>query len=108
MLPIKNRLTKKSDFENVRQNGKFISNKYFSVSYVKTEGELRFGFIVSKKISLKAHERNYIKRTLREIVRLNLNKIKGTFDFVVLAKPGIVHTPHDTIEAELLKIIKNV
>lgn len=110
MLPRVNRLIYKADFENVKQNGRFISTKDFSVSYInrKDDGESRFGFIVSKKISLKAHIRNKVKRSLREIVRANLPQVKKGMDFVILAKTGIVHCLHDTLETELKKAIVNV
>jgi len=116
MLPASNRLTKKIDFENVRQKGKFITTKLFSISYVKRDSiaslqndvPSRFGFIVSKKISMKAHERNHIKRILREIFRNNLDNIKGGVDFVIVAKVGIAHATHGTIETELTNAIKNI
>src|SRR5882724_6570707 len=99
MLASINRLTEKTDFENVRQKGKFISSKLFSISYVKRDSiaalqndtPSRFGFIVSKKISMKAHERNHIKRTLREFFRNNLTSMKSGYDYVIVAKVGILH-----------------
>src|SRR5579864_6129836 len=107
MLPPQNRLTKKSDFEKVRQNGKFISSKIFSLSLFdrKDEREARFGFIVSKKISTKSHDRNRIKRILREIVRKNLSGVKSGIDYVIIVKSGIMHATNDTIEAQLKDLI---
>ncbi len=113
MLPRENRLTAKSDFEYVRQNGNRISTPIFSVSYVKRDSIVslqndtlpRFGFIVSKKISTKAHIRNKAKRRLRETVKKNLNSVKPGFDYVIIAKPGIVHATHDTIEAQVKKAL---
>ena len=106
MLPSINRLTKKTDFENVRQNGKHTTTPLFSLSWVKNNTETsRFGFIVSKKISMKAHERNRIKRMMRESVRNNLLKAKKGYDFVVVAKNGILHETHGTIESELVSKI---
>ncbi len=111
MLPASNRLTKKTDFEAVRQKGKFYTSKLLSISYAKRKQKelpVRFGFIVSKKISMKAHERNKIKRTLREFFRLNLNKIKPGYDFVVVAKVGILHAMHATIETTLKDALKDL
>jgi ribonuclease P protein component len=116
MLSSVNRLTKKIDFENVRQNGKFISSKLFAISYVKGKGDgqthrsapTRFGFIVSKKISTKAHERNHIKRILREYFRKNLDRIKAGYDYVIVAKVGILHATHAKIEDELKNALKNI
>ncbi len=73
----------------------------------KSKGEPRFGFIVSKKISTKAHERNKVKRILREIVRKNIFRMKGR-DYVIVAKSGILHAKHDMIEDELEKVIGSI
>ncbi len=109
MLPSKNRLTKKSDFENVRQNGKFNTTPLFSISFVKNGKDLScFGFIVSKKVSMKAHERNKVKRILREFFRKNLDSVKVEQDIVIIAKPGILHATRATIETELKNALKNI
>lgn len=108
MLPKENRLTEKSDFENVRQNGKFITTPLFSISFVKRVGASRFGFIVSKKVSMKAHERNYVKRILREFFRKNLDSVKPGYDFLIITKPRILHASNDTIETNLKNVIKNI
>ena len=108
MLAHNNRLTNKSDFEVVRQNGKFFTTPLFSFSYFdkKNNEDPRFGFIVSKKISTKAHVRNRVKRILRELVRKNINGMKQGVDIVISVKPGIVHATNGTIETELVKCLK--
>lgn len=105
MLPKASRLTLKSDFENVHENGKFIAGRNLNVSFLdrKDSRPCRFGFIVSKKVSTKAHERNKIKRTLREIVRGNLASAKNGYDYVIIAKSGILKASRSTIESELME-----
>lgn len=49
----------------------------------------RFGFIVSKRISKLATRRNYIKRTMREVVRGLASDIPGGYDFVFIARSPI-------------------
>ena len=51
-------------------------------------GEIRLGFSISKKAARRAHERNLVKRRLREIVRLNvLGRVRpGRFDAVIVAR----------------------
>lgn len=107
MLPKENRLTRKSDFESVRQNGQFISSRNLSLSRLdRQDGEpSRFGIIVSKKISMRAHVRNRIKRILRVIIRSNLTEIKPGQDFVIIVKPSIIHASHATIELQAKKIL---
>lgn len=110
MLATANRLTKKTDFENVRQNGKFVTSKDFTVSFLnkKNKDEPRFGFIVSKKISTSAVDRNRIKRVLRETIRKNIDSMKVGYDIVIIVKPGILHTPHGKLEKEIKDVIKNI
>jgi len=109
MLPSINRLTKKTDFENVRQYGKREVTPELSVSYFnrKDSNPVRVGFIVSKKISTKAHVRNRIKRVLREITAKNMKEVKNGGDYVIIAKSGIVHAIRATIEASLVKCLRN-
>src|SRR6266436_2329937 len=110
MLQQENRLSKKSDFENVKQSGRFISSKDFTISFLnrKDKEEPRIGFIVSKKISTKAHERNRVKRILREIIRKNLGLVKDGVDCVIIVKPSILHASHVTLEKEIKDVIKNI
>ncbi|HSX48812.1 MAG TPA: ribonuclease P protein component [Candidatus Saccharimonadales bacterium] len=110
MLAKENRLTKKIDFENLRQNGKFLTTPYFSFSFIKRETGTpsRFGFIVSKKISKSAVVRNKVKRTLREIVRKNISTVKGSWDAVFLVKPRILNEESLKIEREALKCLETL
>lgn len=85
MLPLKNRLKKKKDFENVFAGGKTAKAKYFFLKTIETKNaESRIGFIVSKKVSKKAVERNRTKRLFREAVRLDVARIKPGHDLVFI------------------------
>ncbi len=105
MLTREHRLTKKSDFEEVRTNGKFFGGKLFSVAYLnkKNKDESRFGFIVAKKISTASVVRNRIKRVLREIIRKKFLGEKAGYDFVIIAKSAIIKKRSREIESELKK-----
>lgn len=50
-------------------------------------GPARFAVVVSKKVALKATQRNRIKRLLREALRENLLLIQENVDAVVVALP---------------------
>lgn len=108
MLAKENRLTARADFENLRQNGKFLTTPYFSFSFIKRETHLpsRFGFIVSKKISKSAVVRNRVKRILREIVRKNINSVKEGWDAVFLVKSRILNGDVAKIEVEVKKCLE--
>lgn len=60
------------------------------LKYVKSEGkQIKFGFIVSKKVAKKATVRNKVRRVLGELVRLRIPEIKKGTDAVLIALPGI-------------------
>jgi ribonuclease P protein component len=90
MLPLKNRLKKEKDFESVFKNGRGFNEGLLRIK-ITPNGLVssRFGFIVSKKYSKKATERNNLKRRLRDIVKKNLLDLKEGFDVVLFAVPGL-------------------
>lgn len=91
MLPTGYRLTKDKEFQKVFKNGKSFYLPEIGAKFAANNLAVsRFGFSVSLKVSKKAVERNRLKRRLREIVRLRIDKIKPGFDFVLVACPGAV------------------
>ena len=104
MLPKLNRLTKKKDFDGVFKNGKSIKSDFLLCKAVKNNLEKsRFGFVVSKKISLKATVRNKIKRRLRKAVAGIMQQVKNPVDMVIVTLPGIEKKEYLEIE----KVIKD-
>ncbi len=88
MLALRNRLKRQRDFENVFKTGKGFKQSSLYLKFQKNDLEsTRFGFIVSKKFSKKAVERNRAKRVLREIIKIELPKIKTGLDIVILVNP---------------------
>lgn len=107
MLPSKNRLTKKPDFEKVKTEGELLTGRFLGILYTPNGLDLsRFGFIVSTKISKKAVLRNRAKRLLRETIRTLLPKIKEGFDILLLAKKGLVEVAQDQILKEEERLFK--
>ena len=108
MLPKENRLTAKSDFEAVRENGRMFSGRNFSLSYRNRgdEKKTRFGFVVSKKVSKRAVERNRAKRVLREIVRKNISSVKAGFDCIFLVKKAFLGMKSSEVEVEVKEALK--
>lgn len=87
MLPAKNRLTKRTDFNNVYRKGAFFSEGPLSLKAAKNSLEnTRVGFSIEKKFFKKAVERNKIKRLLREAFHQNLENIEKGLDIVVFYK----------------------
>ncbi len=87
MLPKKNRLTKKEDFERVSSKGSYFSFQNISIKIARNDLSFpRVGFSIGKKISTKATDRNRIKRVLRESFQKYLPKIVAGVDIVVYFK----------------------
>lgn len=102
MLFFANRLKKKKDFEKVFEQGKgFKENSLYLKIKENNLEQPRFGFAVGKKFSVKAVERNKIKRKLREVVKKEIPNFKKKVDAVIVVMPGLK-------EKEIEKTIKKL
>jgi len=91
MLKRINRITSKKEFEEVKNKGVIRQYPYFGlIGHIGPVGPIKFGFIISKKISKKAVVRNKIKRLIAEEVRANLDKFETGFRGVFLIKKNII------------------
>ena len=78
-------LKKNKEFAYVHRKGASCAGKYLILVYVKNRMGLRLGFSVSKKLG-KAVKRNRIRRRLREIYRLNLDRLRPGWDLVLVGR----------------------
>jgi ribonuclease P protein component len=87
MLPRAERLTRRRDFGATYRRGRRWEHPLLTLYIRRTapESPRRLGFSISKKVG-KAHERNRMKRRLREAMR-QLRTESG-FDAVAVARPG--------------------
>jgi len=89
MLPKINRLKKKNDFGKVFKQGQGFKQDFLYLKISKNNfGLSRFGFVISKKFSPKATERNRMRRRISELIRLRLPKIKKGINAVIVVMPG--------------------
>ncbi len=85
------RLRKSSDFQRVRQQGRSIVSRLLILAWTPNDqASPRIGFVVSKRISKRAAERNYIKRLLSEALRPVLSDISPGWDIVFSARNQII------------------
>jgi ribonuclease P protein component len=109
MLPAKNRLAKKTDFNNVYRKGTFFLEEPLSLKAVENNFKnTRIGFSIEKKFFKKAVERNKIKRLLRETFHQNLKSIKNGLDIVVFYKRSKPNPDFKIILELTKKIIKKI
>ena len=109
MLAKENRLKKKKDFEKLFKGGRSFREKFLVLKVNKNNlDSVRFGFIVSKKVSKKAVTRNKIKRQLREIIRKEIDNYQKGFDIAVIALPGIISKDFKEISQALEFALKKI
>ena len=102
----KYRLRRNSDFQQVRQNGKFYASPIMVLAFLRNElDHSRFGFVVSKRLG-KAVQRNKVKRQMREAARLRISQVKPGFDLVFIAGQPIRQATYADIEQSLEYLLK--
>ena len=107
MLAKINRLRKNKDIQKVFEKGRIFKKDLLILKILSNDlDESRFAFVVSKKFSKKAVDRNKIKRKLREAVCLNLKKIQKGVDIIVIASPGLAVKDFKEIKEILGKLFK--
>jgi len=107
MLPVRNRLKKKKDFERIFKEGQGFKQGFLYLKIKKNNlKSSRFGFIVSKKFAKKAVIRNKIKRRLRELIKIKLPEIKKGIDGIIIVIPGLKTTDFQQLEEIINKLFK--
>ena len=95
------RLLKKSEFDHVFQQAEKVVTSDFIVLYrSNTIGHARLGLALSKKIIPKAHDRNRVKRMLRETFR---TQRLPAIDIIVLGRHGVAKVQNSIVNARLDK-----
>lgn len=80
------RVRARNDFARARQ-GRRLAHPLLRMQWAANDLAItRFGFVVSKRVALRAHERNLIRRRLREIARAQLPALAGGYDVVISAQ----------------------
>jgi ribonuclease P protein component len=88
--------------------GKKIANEYFVLRYVlKKDQPDRFAVVISTAISTKAVERNYLRRQIYEIIRLNRD-INPTADIICIGKKNLMNISYNKIEESLVTLFKKI
>lgn len=106
MLSKINRLPS-SRFTLVKSQGRLIQSPLFGLIVYPNQSHqsVRFGFIVSTKISPQATVRNRLRRLLSESLRPLLSHLKPGHDFIVLAKPRLINQPFSSISQTFNEIL---
>ena len=112
MLKKENRLLTNYEFRKVRRLGKRYKGPYFTLYYLETknneEAPSRFGIVVSNKFDKSAVKRNRVKRLFREVVRLNLDKLKVGFWVVIYPNKASEDKNYEEINIEFNKVLSKI
>ena len=109
MLPEKYRLQKKKDIERAFQEGRSFKEDCLILKFAENGLDAcRFAFIVSKKISPKAVDRNRIKRRLSEIVRAEIRNMKPGKDILLIAIKGAGKASFDEFGKTVKRLIERL
>ena len=100
-------IVKDSDFRKVYQRGKSLADRNLVIYTMKNKSDKsRIGISISKKVG-KAHERNRIRRCIKEAYRLNIDdKVLGGYDLVFIARINAADKDYRELEKSLKYICK--
>lgn len=96
------------EFRRIYRKGKSVVTPFVVIYCQKNyKGCSRLGVTVSKKLG-HAVVRNKAKRRLREIYRLNKDKMLPGYDVILVARGRIVDAPFKKIEKSYLRAISEM
>jgi ribonuclease P protein component len=101
------RLRKSSDFQRVRQQGQSTASRLLILAWTPNSvSNVRIGFVVSKRISKSAVQRNYIKRLLSEAIRPTLADLPQNYDIVFSARVQVTGVDLFTLRRDSITLLR--
>jgi len=102
------KLINADDFSSVFNYRKRLSSSHLYIHYCPNNFRYyRLGFVVAKKIEKLAVKRNYMRRSLREVIKQHFPKIVA-FDIVVRVHNSFYKDAFHEIENEIKLLLLNI
>ena len=98
------RLLKTDEFSSVFALRRSRHGRYVQVLLGEAQAHPRLGLVVAKKVAKRAHERNYMKRVLREWFRLHKQQLPAQ-DIVVRAKMKFEQEDFQAVWQEMQRLL---
>ena len=98
-------LKKSRDIEKLILKKKSVGNRYYAIYYSEGKEPL-IAISVSKKLG-KAHDRNYQKRVIREIVRNNI-QLFDELNCLIVIKEKSIDLNYTEKSVEIIKLINKI
>jgi len=101
------RLSRASEFQRMRREGRSFHGKFFVLSVLKDlpSSEVRVGFITSRRVG-GAVDRNRVRRCLREIVRTARPEIVAGTWLTLIARQAAASATFQNLTAEWRQLAK--
>jgi len=100
------KLKSNREFRRVYDTGKSFANKYVVIFFVKNNLDYnRVGVSATKKLG-NSVLRNRTKRRIKEVYRLNVDRVKRGYDIIFLTRASAKKTNYKEIESAILHILK--
>ena len=101
-----NSLRKNEDFKKVYSTGKNYWNRNLILYILKNDEDYnRVGYSITKKIG-NSVVRNKVRRRMKEIYRLNVDKLETGYDLIIIPKKNVVDISYKELESAMLHILK--
>lgn len=107
-FPRSARLLDAAAFAALRKGSQRIPGRHFHATVALRDSDsARLGMAVSRRVSLRATQRNRIKRAIRESFRAARTVLPGA-DILIIARPSAATADNATLNAELVRFWRRV
>jgi ribonuclease P protein component len=104
-FPRQVRITKTDEFSSVFSFRKRLTGQFIVIHYLhNTHQHARLGLVVAKKVAKRSVDRNYMRRVLRTLFRLNQHEL-GRYDLVIRVQKHFSHADYSALSHEFAELM---